>query len=144
MNHCAHVTSMRVRDDVLQLMLRSGTHDIAVRAPLSHAEAHALRHAHAAERLRDAATRGAPLLDLVTAVADAAGGAVTAVVVDLSGPAPCFRLRVGSPDRWREVAMSANDAVLVLTANRLPVEVVTPAVPEDWDAALARLVAEEA
>lgn len=144
MNHCAHLTSMRVRDNVLQLTLRSGSHDIAVRAPLSHVQAHALRHAHAAERLRDDATCGAPLLGLLTAVADAAGGALTAVVIDLRGPTPSFRLRVGSPDRWREMPMSANDTVLLLAANRLPVEIVTPPVPDDWDDALARLVAEEA
>lgn len=143
-NHCAHLMSIRVRDGALQLTLRSGDHDIAVHAPLSHAQAHALRHAHAAERLRDGATGNAALLDLLTAVADAAGGAVTAVVIDLRGATPSFRLRVGSPDRCSEVPVSANDMVLVLARNRLPVEVATPPVPEDWDDALARLVAEEA
>lgn len=144
MNHCARPTSMHVVEDVLHLALRSGDHDIAVRAPLGPAGTQALRHAHAAQRLRVDATGTGGLLGILRQVADAAGGAVTAVVVDLTGDVPAFRLRVGALDRWRELPVSTCDVALLLASNELPVEVVTPAPPKDWDAALAELVADDA
>lgn len=144
MNHCARPTSMRVQDGVLHLGLRSGDHDIAVRAPLGPSDVHALRHAHAAQRLRlDTAGTGS-LLEMLRRVAEAAGGAVTAVVVDLRGDRPAFRLRAGSLDHCRELPIATCDLVLLLATNDLPVEVVTPAPPRDWDSALARLVAGDA
>ncbi len=144
MNHCARPTSMRVQDGVFHLGLRSGDHDIAVRAPMGPSDVHALRHAHAAQRMRVDTTGTGSLLEMLRGVADAAGGAVTAVVVDLTGDTPAFRLRVGSLARCHELPLATCDVVLLLASDELPVEVVVPAPPQDWDAALAHLVAEDA
>ena len=141
MNHCVRPTSMRVQGGVLHLGLRGGDLDIVVRAPLGPSDVHALRHAHAAQRLHARTGGTGSLLETLRRVADAAGGAVTAVVVDLTGDAPTFRLRVGSLERCRELTIATCDLVLLLASDGLPVEVVTPAPPHDWDDALARLVA---
>ena len=144
MTHCARLTSMRVVDDTLHLGLSSGDREIAVRADMAGPQAHALRHLHAAQRIRTAATGRDPMWDLLLDVADAAGGAITAIVVDLRGPEPAFELRVGSPFSVRGVHLDPADVVVLLSGGRVGVQVALPETPHDWDAALAELVTDEA
>ena len=143
MAHCARLGRMHVTDGTLHLTLRSGGRDITVRTPLPPPQSHALRHLHAGQRLRIDATGRDPQADLLHTVATAAGGAVTALVVDLTGDTPTFRLRVGSGWGHDEVEVRPVDVVLLLVGRDLPLEVAIPAPPADWDAALADLVADE-
>lgn len=143
MAHCARLRRMHVTDGTLHLGLRSGDRDVAVQTPLPPGQAHALRHLHAGQRIRIDATGRDPQVDLLRSVATAAGGAVTALVVDLTGETPTFRLRVGSAWGHDEVEVRPVDVVLLLAGGGLPLEVVTPTPPADWDAALAELVAEQ-
>lgn len=143
MRHCARLQRLQVIDGALRMDLRSGDRDIAVRVPLPGGQAHALRHLHAGQRMRIDATGRDPQSTLLRTVATAAGGAVTGLVVDLTTDEPSFRLCVGSAWGHEAVEVEPVDVVLLLAAGDLPLEVATPALPDDWDAALAELVADE-
>lgn len=137
----ALAASMQVTGRTLHLSLKTLDRNIAVQAHLTESEAQALGwwHAYQSGHHESGADDGSR--SSRSDIVQAAGEALEAVVVDVSGDEPVFRLRAGGTLCGQEIVVTPVDAVTLLSVSQPPVEVVTPCPSQDWDAALARLLA---
>lgn len=132
---------MRVVGGTLHLSLRTSDRDIAVHADLTESQVETLGWWHACQNDHHERSGNAVSRDLWRELVGAAGEAVEAMVVDISGAEPVFRVRTDDAVSGHGVVVTPVDAVMLLSVAHPPVEVVTPCPPEDWDAALAKLLA---
>lgn len=136
---CARVVALHVHRHVVELLLETQNHQVAVSVPVDQATAHALRHLHALRSCPHAPSpRPAPQVSLLLRAIASLDGASPTIVVR-GGDEPAFWLRVGRGRSHRELDLDVVDAVNLLGSGRLRVELVDTQEP-NWDAALQDLL----